>query len=138
MIPGQYFSKPLPFQPPLGLTEEAITGVVPALARSAGHTMSKPTCPEIRLLAGLGVESDAHQGVPVKHRSRAAQGNLVRKAGVMSIARRAYLSSLSISSMTLFISLIAARNGADVVMSTPAPLSRSIGYFELPEDSIRR
>ena len=40
--------------------------------------------------------------------------------------------------MTEFISLIDARNGADVVMSTPASFSRSIGYFELPEDSIFR
>lgn len=79
--------------------------------------------------------------------ARDAQGSLVRKADVMSIVRRGgvvrpggptYFSSLSISSMTLFISLIEARNGAEVVMFTPAPLSRSIGYLELPEDNILR
>jgi MOSC domain-containing protein YiiM len=32
--------------------------------------MSKPTDDAIRLVAGLGVEGDAHQGVTVKHRSR--------------------------------------------------------------------
>src|SRR3954462_6369426 len=32
--------------------------------------MSKPTAASVRLLAGLGVEDDAHQGVTVKHRSR--------------------------------------------------------------------
>jgi len=43
---------------------------VVAVARSATHTLSKPTMPRIRLLAGLGVENDAHLGVTVKHRSR--------------------------------------------------------------------
>ena len=32
--------------------------------------MSKPSCESIRLLAGLGVEGDAHVGETVKHRSR--------------------------------------------------------------------
>jgi MOSC domain-containing protein YiiM len=32
--------------------------------------MRKPTEPSIRLLAGLGVEGDAHAGATVKHRSR--------------------------------------------------------------------
>jgi MOSC domain-containing protein YiiM len=41
-----------------------------AVHRSATHTMSKPAQGSIRLLEGLGVEGDAHQGVTVKHRSR--------------------------------------------------------------------
>lgn len=44
-----------------------------AVARSATHTMSKPTAPGIRLLAALGVEGDAHLGETVKHRSRVAR-----------------------------------------------------------------
>jgi MOSC domain-containing protein YiiM len=44
-----------------------------AVSRSAGHTFSKPTAERIRLLAGLGVEGDAHAGVTVKHRSRVAR-----------------------------------------------------------------
>ena len=47
--------------------------MVIAVSRSATHTMSKPTQASIRLLAGLGVEGDAHQGVTVKHRSRVAR-----------------------------------------------------------------
>lgn len=43
-----------------------VTGV----HRSPAHTMSKPTQDSIRLLEGLGVEGDAHQGATVKHRSR--------------------------------------------------------------------
>src|SRR5271170_8123103 len=45
-------------------------GVVIAVSRSATHTMTKPNQGAIRLLAGLGVEGDAHLGETVKHRSR--------------------------------------------------------------------
>lgn len=45
-------------------------GIVAAVARSATHSFSKPVCASIQLLAGLGVEGDAHLGVTVKHRSR--------------------------------------------------------------------
>jgi hypothetical protein len=54
--------------------------IVLAVARSPVHGFSKPVEPRIRLLAGLGVEGDAHLGVTVKHRSRvrrdATQPNL--------------------------------------------------------------
>ena len=46
---------------------------VTAVSRSASHTLSKPNQVSIRLLAGLGVEDDAHLGVTVKHRSRVAR-----------------------------------------------------------------
>jgi len=45
-------------------------GTVIAVARSDTHTFSKVIQARIRLVAGLGVEADAHQGVTVKHRSR--------------------------------------------------------------------
>jgi MOSC domain-containing protein YiiM len=47
-----------------------VSGTVVAVSSSAAHTMSKPNQGQIRLLAGLGVEGDAHQGETVKHRSR--------------------------------------------------------------------
>ncbi|MDJ1159920.1 MOSC domain-containing protein [Chelatococcus sp. SYSU_G07232] len=47
-------------------------GIVVAVSRSAGHTFSKERQDSIRLLAGLGVEGDAHMGETVKHRSRVA------------------------------------------------------------------
>jgi MOSC domain-containing protein YiiM len=47
-------------------------GVVLAVSRSATHTFSKPNQESIQLLAGLGVEGDAHVGKTVKHRSRVA------------------------------------------------------------------
>jgi MOSC domain-containing protein YiiM len=47
-----------------------VSGIVTAVSRSAEHSFSKPNEPFIRLLAGLGVEGDAHLGTTVKHRSR--------------------------------------------------------------------
>jgi MOSC domain-containing protein YiiM len=44
--------------------------IVTAVSRSAGHTFSKALQDSIRLVAGLGVEGDAHQGETVRHRSR--------------------------------------------------------------------
>ena len=47
-------------------------GVVEAVSSSPTHAMAKPNQMRIRLVAGLGVEGDAHQGTTVKHRSRVA------------------------------------------------------------------
>jgi MOSC domain-containing protein YiiM len=47
--------------------------VVTAVSRGAVHQFTKPVQDAIRLLAGLGVEGDAHLGVTVKHRSRVAK-----------------------------------------------------------------
>jgi len=44
-----------------------------AVHRSPTHSFSKRTALSIRLIAGLGVEGDAHAGVTVKHRSRVAR-----------------------------------------------------------------
>ncbi|HST76237.1 MAG TPA: MOSC domain-containing protein [Acetobacteraceae bacterium] len=48
----------------------ALEGIVTAVSRNPRHGFSKPTQDSIRLLAGLGVEGDAHMGETVKHRSR--------------------------------------------------------------------
>jgi MOSC domain-containing protein YiiM len=42
--------------------------IVIAVSRSASHSFSKRNERVIRLVAGLGVEGDAHQGETVKHR----------------------------------------------------------------------
>lgn len=46
---------------------------VVSVSSSPEHGFSKLPAPQITLLAGLGVEGDAHCGVTVKHRSRVAQ-----------------------------------------------------------------
>jgi len=48
------------------------TATVISVSAAMGHRFSKPVQDSIRLLAGLGVEGDAHCGETVKHRSRVA------------------------------------------------------------------
>jgi len=50
-----------------------MNAIVTAVSRSSSHSFSKPNQGSIRLLAGLGVEGDAHLGTTVKHRSRVAK-----------------------------------------------------------------
>lgn len=44
-----------------------------AVSLSSTHTLSKPNQAGIRLIAGYGVEGDAHGGATVRHRSRVAR-----------------------------------------------------------------
>ena len=46
-----------------------MAGIVTAVSSSGAHTFTKPNTGAIRLVAGLGVEGDAHLGVTVKHRT---------------------------------------------------------------------
>jgi MOSC domain-containing protein YiiM len=50
-----------------------MTPQVASVALSSSHGFAKVTAQQISLLAGLGVEGDAHCGVTVKHRSRVAR-----------------------------------------------------------------
>lgn len=50
-----------------------MNAIVTAVSLSSSHSFSKPSQTSIRLLAGLGVEGDAHLGTTVKHRSRVAK-----------------------------------------------------------------
>jgi MOSC domain len=53
--------------------DKPLVGIVTSVSCSATHTFSKPRQDTIRLLAGLGIEGDAHMGQTVKHRSRVAR-----------------------------------------------------------------
>jgi MOSC domain-containing protein YiiM len=48
-------------------------GVVTTVSLSRTHTMAKSPADSIRIVAGLGIDGDAHQGETVKHRSRVAR-----------------------------------------------------------------
>lgn len=50
-----------------------MTGRVVAVSRARSHSFSKANEVTVRLLAGLGVEGDAHCGLTVKHRHQARQ-----------------------------------------------------------------
>jgi MOSC domain-containing protein YiiM len=47
--------------------------IVAAVSRAPRHEFTKPVVDRVRLLAGLGVEGDAHHGRTVQHRSRVRQ-----------------------------------------------------------------
>jgi MOSC domain-containing protein YiiM len=51
----------------------SMNGRVTAVSSSPTHTLTKTNGACIRLVAGLGVEGDAHSGETVKHRSRVAR-----------------------------------------------------------------
>jgi hypothetical protein len=54
------------------MIQETAAARVVAVARDGAHRVGKVLQDEIRLLAGRGVEGDAHCGATVKHRSRVA------------------------------------------------------------------
>jgi MOSC domain-containing protein YiiM len=56
----------------MGMTDNIAPARVVAVARGRGHDFSKPLVEQVLLVAGLGIEGDAHQGATVKHRSRVA------------------------------------------------------------------
>jgi hypothetical protein len=63
-------ARPQPFSGP---ARPRTTGTVEAVSRAAEHQLSKPTVACIRLVAGVGVDGDAHAGRTVQHRSRVAR-----------------------------------------------------------------
>ena len=50
-----------------------MTPTVIGLARDSEHRFSKKPCATLRLIAGLGIEGDAHAGTLVQHLSRMAK-----------------------------------------------------------------
>ena len=58
-------------EPTTSLTRPATARVI-SVARDEAHRFSKRPVERIRLIAGLGVEGDAHAGIKVQHRSRVA------------------------------------------------------------------
>ena len=50
-----------------------MVGIVVAVSTNSSHSFSKSNRTQIKLLAGLGVEGDAHCGYLVQHRSRVAK-----------------------------------------------------------------
>ena len=50
-----------------------IPATIIALSSDTAHRFSKQPCSALRLIAGLGIEGDAHAGVTVQHLSRIAK-----------------------------------------------------------------
>jgi hypothetical protein len=58
--------------------KENMPAIVTAVSRSKCHTFSKPNAQAIRLIAGLGIEGDAHMGERVKHRYQVLKNPFAR------------------------------------------------------------
>jgi hypothetical protein len=52
---------------------QAVNAMVVAVSRSTTPTFSKSACEDTRLVAGLGVDGDAHQGETTKRPSQVAR-----------------------------------------------------------------
>lgn len=78
-----------------------MAGIVTAVSRSATHSFSKPNAGSIRLIAGLGVEGDAHQGTTVKHRSRVARDPTVPNLRQVHLIHAELLDELRAAGFTV-------------------------------------
>src|SRR5438067_210728 len=94
----------------------------------------RPNGSELREVRGMAHGRSAGRRAPQWYQNRGERNAPAPLPPAAHFVR----SSRSISSMVEFISRIAALNGAEVVMSTPAPFSRSIGYREEPDASMAR
>jgi MOSC domain-containing protein YiiM len=72
-----------------------------AVAACAGHHFSKPPAQVIRLLAGLGVEGDAHCGATVRHRSRVARDPAQPNLRQVHLLHAELLAELAAAGFTL-------------------------------------
>lgn len=54
-------------------SQGVMSPLIVALARDGQHCFSKRSCGDLRLIAGLGVDGDAHAGETVQHLSRTAK-----------------------------------------------------------------
>jgi len=71
-----------------------MSGVVEAVSQRGGHSFSKTPRLWITLLAGLGVEGDAHCGATVKHRSRVARDSTQPNLRQVHLLHRELLEAL--------------------------------------------
>jgi MOSC domain-containing protein YiiM len=95
-----------------------------------GHGLGKTLLPEIRLIKGEGVESDAHRGVSVKHRSRVTkdpeqpnlrQVHLIHAELLEELARKGFVvlpGDLGENILTRGIDLLGLPTGA--ILSFPS------------------
>jgi MOSC domain-containing protein YiiM len=99
--------------------------VVVAVSRSPTHALTKPTADAVRLLAGLGIEGDAHQGVTVKHRSR-----------VTSNAEAPNLRQVHLMHAELFEELLAAGFGVNPGQMGENITTRGVDLLGLPRGAL--
>ena len=99
-----------------------MAGIVEAVCVSPAHTMAKLQRQSITLLAGLGVEGDAHMGETVKHRSRVAKDPTVPNLRQVHLIHAELHDELGIGGFTVS----AGEMGENVT-------TRGVALLDLPE-----
>jgi MOSC domain-containing protein YiiM len=78
-----------------------MSGVVEAVSQRGSHRFSKQPKMWIRLLAGLGVEGDAHLGTTVQHRSRVARDPTQPNLRQVHLLHRELLAELQLQDFVI-------------------------------------
>jgi MOSC domain-containing protein YiiM len=102
-------------------------GHVEAVSQAGTHRFSKQPRMWIRLLAGLGVEGDAHLGTMVKHRSRVARDPTQPNLRQVHLLHRELLEALEPQGFVI--------GPGDIGENI---LTRGLDLLGLPEDTILR
>ena len=107
-------------------------GIVTSVSARKGHRLSKDPQLSIRLIAGQGVEGDAHCGEKVKHRSRVRanpdqpnlrQVHLIHSALIEELATKGFEiapGELGENILTMGIDLLGLSTGAILAIGTSA------------------
>lgn len=99
-------------------------GQVVSVSRSASHSFSKLAALSIRLIAGLGVEGDAHAGTTVKHRSRVARDPTAPNLRQVHLIHSELLDELA----TKGFSVVPGAMGENIT-------TRGVALLDLPQDT---
>jgi MOSC domain-containing protein YiiM len=102
-------------------------GLVEAVSQSSTHSFGKQPRMWITLLAGLGVEGDAHLGTKVKHRSRVARDPSAPNLRQVHLLHRELLQELEASGFVIGPGQI----GENI-------LTRGLDLLGLPEGALLR
>jgi hypothetical protein len=102
-------------------------GIVDSVSHSSTHSFSKQPRMWITLLAGLGVEGDAHLGTKVKHRSRVARDPSAPNLRQVHLLHRELLQELQVRGFVIGPGQI----GENI-------LTRGLDLLGLPEGALLR
>lgn len=102
-------------------------GVVEFVCSSPEHSMQKPLRDSVRLLAGLGVEGDAHLGATVQHRSRVRRDPSQPNLRQVHLIHAELLDELASRGMPV----APGRMGENIT-------TRGVDLLELPVDTVLR
>ena len=98
---------------------------VVAVHKSSEHSFTKSSCDQIKLIAGIGVEGDAHSGEKVKHRSRVRRDPLQPNLRQVHLLHEEFFPELSADGFDL----VPGEIGENIT-------TRGIDLLGLPRDTV--